>query len=110
MDRRELLKASVAAAAVSRQERTAFAAPAGNIQVEIEAAKSGKPINPMIFGGYMGPATMLNTTATWQGIRPAGTFRINPPPEIADRTAWPGLAENRTWFAWSLRCRTGTAW
>src|SRR5271157_6258780 len=61
MNRRELLKASVAGAAMLKQGRKAFAAPAGNIQVAIDAAKSGKPINPMIFGGYMEPAT----TSVW---------------------------------------------
>jgi alpha-N-arabinofuranosidase len=61
MNRRELLKASVAGAAILRQGGEAFAAPAGNIQVAIDAAKSGKPINPMIFGGYMEPAT----TSVW---------------------------------------------
>ena len=61
INRRELLTASVAGAAILRQGREAFAAPPGNIQVAINAAKSGKPINPMIFGGYMEPAT----TGVW---------------------------------------------
>jgi alpha-N-arabinofuranosidase len=60
MNRRELLKASVAGAAMLKQARQAFAAPA-NIQVAIDAAKSGKPIDPMVFGGYMEPAT----TSVW---------------------------------------------
>ena len=61
INRRELLTASVAGAAILKQGREAFAAPPGNIQVAIDAAKSGKPINPMIFGGYMEPAT----TSVW---------------------------------------------
>ena len=61
MNRRELLTASVAGAAMLKQGRQAFAAPPANIQVAIDAAKSGKPINPMIFGGYMEPAT----TGVW---------------------------------------------
>jgi alpha-N-arabinofuranosidase len=61
MNRRELLRASVAGAAMLRQAGTAFAAPAGNIQVAIDASRSGKPIDPMIFGGYMEPAT----TSVW---------------------------------------------
>ena len=61
MNRRELLKASVAGAAMLKQGRKALAAPAGSIQVAIDAAGSGKPINPMIFGGYMEPAT----TSVW---------------------------------------------
>ena len=39
------------------QGRKAFAAPPANIQVSIDAAKVGEPVNPMIFGGYMEPAT-----------------------------------------------------
>jgi alpha-N-arabinofuranosidase len=39
------------------QGMTAFAAVNGNIQVTIDASKSGGPVNPMIFGGYMEPAT-----------------------------------------------------
>jgi alpha-N-arabinofuranosidase len=61
INRREMLKASVAGAAILRQGREAFAAPSGNIQVAINAVKIGKPINPMIFGGYMEPAT----TGVW---------------------------------------------
>ena len=61
INRRELLTASVAGAAILKQGREAFAAPPGNIQVAIDAAKIGKPINPMIFGGYMEPAT----TGVW---------------------------------------------
>jgi alpha-L-arabinofuranosidase len=57
MNRREFLAASVAGAAVLQQGMTAFAAPAGDLQVTIDASKSGEPVNPMIFGGYMEPAT-----------------------------------------------------
>jgi hypothetical protein len=57
MNRRDLLRASVAGAAILEQGRQAFAAPPANIQVAIDAAKKGEPINPMIFGGYMEPAT-----------------------------------------------------
>lgn len=42
----------------------AFADPAGSIQAVIDAAKAGAPVNPMIFGGYMEPAT----TAVWAEI------------------------------------------
>jgi len=35
----------------------AFAAPRENIQVAIDAANVGAPITPLIFGGYMEPAT-----------------------------------------------------
>jgi alpha-N-arabinofuranosidase len=57
INRRELLKASVAGAAILNEGSKAFAAPPANIQVAIDAAKVGEPINPMIFGGYMEPAT-----------------------------------------------------
>ena len=61
MNRREFLAASVAGAAILRQEMTAFAATAENLQVAIDASKSSGPVNPMIFGGYMEPAT----TGVW---------------------------------------------
>ena len=57
MNRRDLLKASVAGAAALKQGREAFAAAPANIEVAIDAAKAGEPINPMIFGGYLEPAT-----------------------------------------------------
>jgi alpha-N-arabinofuranosidase len=57
MNRREFLTASAASAAMLNHEMTAFAAVAGNIQVTIDASKSGAPVNPMVFGGYMEPAT-----------------------------------------------------
>ncbi|MGA2571345.1 MAG: hypothetical protein ABSF23_12565 [Terracidiphilus sp.] len=61
MNRREFLVASAAGAAILRQEMTAFAASAENLRVAIDASKSGGPVNPMIFGGYMEPAT----TGVW---------------------------------------------
>ena len=57
MNRREFLAASAASAAMLNHEITAFAAATGNIQVTIDASKSGAPVNPMVFGGYMEPAT-----------------------------------------------------
>jgi alpha-L-arabinofuranosidase len=57
MKRREFLTVPVAGAAMLQQGMKAFAAPAGNIQVAIDAAKTGEPITPLIFGGYMEPAT-----------------------------------------------------
>jgi alpha-L-arabinofuranosidase len=64
MNRREFIVASVAEAALLQQEMKAFAGPAGNIHVTIDASKSGAPINPMMFGGYMEPAT----TQVWAEI------------------------------------------
>ena len=46
MNRREFLAASAASAAMLNHEMTAFAAATGNIQVTIDASKSGTPVNP----------------------------------------------------------------
>ena len=64
MNRREFIAASVAGAAVLQGKMKAFAAPAENIHVMVDATKSGAQINPMIFGGYMEPAT----TQVWAEI------------------------------------------
>ncbi len=57
MKRREFMTAQVAGAVVLQQGMRAFAAPPANIQAAIDAAKPGEPITPLIFGGYMEPAT-----------------------------------------------------
>jgi alpha-N-arabinofuranosidase len=57
MNRREFLAASAAGAALLNQGVRAFAAPAGNIQAEVDATAVGAPITPLIFGVYMEPAT-----------------------------------------------------
>ena len=57
MNRRQFLAAQAAGAALLQQGVKAFAAPAGTIQVAIDASKPGAPITPMIFGGYLEPAT-----------------------------------------------------
>jgi alpha-N-arabinofuranosidase len=64
MNRREFIAASAAGAMLFEQEMKALAATTGDIQVTIDATKSGAPINPMIFGGYMEPAT----TQVWAEI------------------------------------------
>jgi alpha-N-arabinofuranosidase len=56
MNRREFIAASLAGAA-ALGSRPAFAAQAEHIQAIIDASKVGAPISPMIFGGYMEPAT-----------------------------------------------------
>ena len=61
MNRREFVAASVAGAAMLNQGVKAFAATGGSINVTIDASKAGAPVNPMIFGGYMEPAT----TGVW---------------------------------------------
>jgi alpha-N-arabinofuranosidase len=57
MNRREFLSAQVAGAVALQQGVQAFAAPPENIQVAIDATKPGAPITPLLFGGYMEPAT-----------------------------------------------------
>ncbi|MGH9737317.1 MAG: alpha-N-arabinofuranosidase [Candidatus Acidiferrales bacterium] len=58
MNRREFLAASVTGAAILGQGLTAFGEePAGSVQVEVDATKQGEPVTPLIFGGYMEPAT-----------------------------------------------------
>jgi alpha-N-arabinofuranosidase len=61
MNRREFLAATAAGAALLPQGITAFAATGTSIQATIDASKTGAPINPLIFGGYMEPAT----TSVW---------------------------------------------
>ena len=57
INRREFVVASVAGAAMASQRVRAFAAPQGTIQVAIDAAQIGSPVSPLVFGGYMEPAT-----------------------------------------------------
>ena len=61
MNRREFLAASIAGAAMMQHRVKAFAAGTGSVQAIIDASKSGGPVNPMVFGGYMEPAT----TGVW---------------------------------------------
>lgn len=56
INRREFVAGSVASAAMLQQRVAAFAAPA-SIEATIDASKAGEPITPLIFGGYMEPAT-----------------------------------------------------
>ncbi len=64
MNRREFVARAVAGAAVLQQEMKGFAVAEEIIQVRIDASVSGAPINPMIFGGYMEPAT----TQVWAEV------------------------------------------
>lgn len=57
MNRREFLAASAAGAAMLQRDVKAFASSGETLQVTIDAARSGQPIAPLIFGGYMEPAT-----------------------------------------------------
>jgi len=56
MNRREFLAASVAGATMLSGRKYAFAS-SQEIEVAIDASKHGEPITPLIFGGYMEPAT-----------------------------------------------------
>jgi alpha-N-arabinofuranosidase len=57
MNRREFLGVSVAGAAMLNQRVQALGGPPGNVKVAIEASQISAPINPLVFGGYMEPAT-----------------------------------------------------
>ncbi len=85
MNRREFVAASVAGAAMLNQGVRAFAAPTGNINVAIDASKAGAPVNPMVFGGYMEPAT----TGVWAEVLSDRKFAK--PVEPAPATAPPAL-------------------
>lgn len=56
MNRREFVVASVAGAAMLQQKMIALA-PSGDLRVTVDATKIGEPVNPLVFGGYMEPAT-----------------------------------------------------
>ncbi|HEY4354904.1 MAG TPA: hypothetical protein VGN16_04080 [Acidobacteriaceae bacterium] len=56
MNRREFVAASVAGVAMMHGKMMALA-PTGDIRVMVDAAKVGEPVNPLVFGGYMEPAT-----------------------------------------------------
>ncbi|HSW50770.1 MAG TPA: hypothetical protein VLH09_11375, partial [Bryobacteraceae bacterium] len=85
MNRREFLAAPVAGAAVLQQGMKASAAPAADIQLAIDAAKPGEPITPLMFGGYMEPATtqvwaeMLTDRKFANRITPAAPQASGPP-------------------------------
>ncbi len=64
MNRRDFIAASMAGAVALRGDVKALAAPTGSVHVSIDATRNGAPINPMIFGGYMEPAT----TQVWAEV------------------------------------------
>lgn len=64
MNRREFVASAIAGAAVWPREMKASAVADKVIQVRVDGSASGAPINPMIFGGYMEPAT----TQVWAEI------------------------------------------
>jgi alpha-N-arabinofuranosidase len=56
MSRRRFVATSVASAALLQQKMLALA-PTGDLRVTVDATKVGEPVSPLIFGGYMEPAT-----------------------------------------------------
>jgi alpha-N-arabinofuranosidase len=56
MNRREFVAASVAGAVMLQGKMLALA-PTGDIRVTVDATKVGEPVTPLVFGGYMEPAT-----------------------------------------------------
>lgn len=84
MNRREFIAASAAGAAMLQQGMSAFATPTGEIEVQIDAAKVSEPITPLIFGGYMEPATtrvwaeMLTDRKFANAITNAPAAPVNP--------------------------------
>lgn len=65
MNRREFIAGSVAGAAMLQHDMKAAASPLPpNIQAIIDASRTGAQINPLIFGGYMEPAT----TQVWAEV------------------------------------------
>lgn len=79
VNRREFLTATAAGAAMLKQGITVFGAPPENLQVTVDATKVGGPVTPLIFGGYMEPATtpvwaeMLNDRKFFHPITSAAT-------------------------------------
>lgn len=61
MNRREFVAASVASAAMMQEEILAQAVKAGDVQVTVDATVVSEAITPLVFGGYMEPAT----TGVW---------------------------------------------
>ncbi len=81
VNRREFLKASAAGGVMLKQGMMALGARAVSIQVAIDATKVGEPVTPLIFGGYMEPAT----TRVWAEMLTDRKFanpitRAAPPP------------------------------
>jgi alpha-N-arabinofuranosidase len=81
MNRRQFVGASVASAAMLQGKMLALA-PSGEIRITVDATQVGEPVSPLIFGGYMEPAT----TRVWAELLTDRKFfrSINdtsPPPQ-----------------------------
>lgn len=81
MNRREFLAASVAGTALLRPRIVLVAPAQGPLQAAIDASRPGEPVSPLIFGGYMEPAT----TQVWAEMLTDRKF-ANP---IAEAAATP---------------------
>jgi alpha-N-arabinofuranosidase len=94
MNRREFITTSVVGAAILKPGVKAFGAPAGTLEVAIDAAKVGEPVRPLIFGGYMEPATtrvwseMLNDRKFVHKITAATPPPANPMFRMFQREPW----------------------
>ena len=86
MNRREFLTAPVAGAAMLQPVMRVSAAAAAGIQVAIDTARTGEPITPSIFGGYMEPAT----TRVWAEMLTDRKF-ANPITPAAPQTSGPPM-------------------
>src|SRR5580698_11520801 len=56
MNRRQFVAASMAGAAMLQQKMIALV-PTGDLRITVDATKAGEPVTPLLFGGYMEPAT-----------------------------------------------------
>jgi alpha-N-arabinofuranosidase len=84
MNRREFLGASAAGAVMLHQGVQAFAASESSIELTVDAGKTSEPISPLVFGGYMEPATtfvwaeMLSDRKFANAITSAPPAPVNP--------------------------------
>ena len=81
MNRRQFVAASVAGAAMLQQKMIALV-PTGDLRITVDATKAGEPVTPLLFGGYMEPAT----TRVWAEMLTDRKFArpindTSPPPQ-----------------------------
>lgn len=79
MNRREFIASSVAGAALLQQGLAAFGDPVENLPVTIDATKCSGPVSPLVFGGYMEPAT-TRVWAEMLGDRKFARTIVSSPP------------------------------
>ena len=81
MNRRQFIAASAAGAAMLQQKMIALV-PTGDLRITVDATKAGEPVTPLLFGGYMEPAT----TRVWAEMLTDRKFArpindTSPPPQ-----------------------------